>query len=652
MSFEPSGLRSFQIVLSLTTLSWVLHVNADDLPFLSETAFVEEDPVIFSASRLPQTLRESPVAVTVIDRQMIEASGAQSLPEVFRLVPGFIVGSVNGNRASVTNHGLADGVAREMQVLVDGVVVYIPGVGGTYWHRLPVKLEDVDHIEVVRGPNAATFGANSFLGVINIITKHASQDEGASVSVGAGSRDARKLHLRFGGTHGRLSHRFRLDHRGDDGFKEPAGSPDTDHKRTVDIGTRFDYLAESGDQWEMQFGLSANQTGTGSTTGLASLYDPPRSFDGFYDYEIVRWSSGRSSTGPVSVRFSRTARKIEDTYLSNPFPIIGAIVLSDDSLTERYSIELEKHLLPSDSLHAVFGGELRQDRIESDFLFAHRGGEVEDNLLSVFGNLEWWVNPQWLVQAGAMYEDFDIGGESLSPRFAVNYLPNDRDAFRVSVSKATRVVFPFEEHSRITFGNLFILLNASGGLEPPEIVSHEIGYVGRIPEWRMAIDARLYYDEVKDLITFFVNDSFLLDLRNSDDATLKGVDFQISRLFGEDDRVILGFSHVDIDSTDQGAEFSRSGPRNNVHLLLIKQLSHGWTGSMAYYHLSKMQFTDSDKVPPVNRVDLRAARNFSLGGGMRGQFALVLQNVLDDHLDYSTGNDVGKRAFLELRLEQ
>ena len=157
----------------------------------TERDFLSDMPVVLSVSRLAQPLPEAPGAITVIDREMIRASGFHELPDVLRLVPGFLVGHLTGGITTVNYHALAEDNSRRMQVLVDGRSVYTPSFGGVDWSNLPIALEDVDRIEVIRGPNGATFGANAFLATINIITRHPSQDEGAAMAFSAGQEDLR-----------------------------------------------------------------------------------------------------------------------------------------------------------------------------------------------------------------------------------------------------------------------------------------------------------------------------------------------------------------------------------------------------------------------------------------------------------------------------
>jgi outer membrane receptor protein involved in Fe transport len=155
--------------------------------------------VVLSASRLLQPLNEAPVAVTVIDQEMIRASGFRDIPDLLRLVPGFSVAYTQFNTWTGAYHGLGDGYFRRFQVRVDGRSIYSPHNGAVLWSDLPLSIDDIERIEVVRGPDAAVYGANAFSGVINIITKTAAQVPGGFVSMQAGNKDMRGLTARYGG---------------------------------------------------------------------------------------------------------------------------------------------------------------------------------------------------------------------------------------------------------------------------------------------------------------------------------------------------------------------------------------------------------------------------------------------------------------------
>ncbi|MEQ1662721.1 MAG: TonB-dependent receptor plug domain-containing protein, partial [Thiobacillus sp.] len=155
---------------------------------VTEADFLDDLPVVLSASRLSQPVSDAPAAVSVIDQDMIRASGFRDIPDLLRLVPGFSVAYTRDNSWAVGYHGLADAFSRRFQVLVDGRSIYNPAFGSVNWSELPLVIDDIERIEVVRGPNAATYGANAFFAVINIITKHASQTPGVFASLQAGEQ--------------------------------------------------------------------------------------------------------------------------------------------------------------------------------------------------------------------------------------------------------------------------------------------------------------------------------------------------------------------------------------------------------------------------------------------------------------------------------
>src|SRR5664279_1746538 len=117
----------------------------DDAP--SEQAYLQDLPVVLSASRLSQPLSEAPNAVTVIDRQMIVASGFRTIADLFRLVPGMYVGNSGANTQIVSLNGITDQYSRRMQVLVDGRSIYLPPMGGVNWQDIPLLINDIERIE-------------------------------------------------------------------------------------------------------------------------------------------------------------------------------------------------------------------------------------------------------------------------------------------------------------------------------------------------------------------------------------------------------------------------------------------------------------------------------------------------------------------------
>jgi iron complex outermembrane receptor protein len=153
---------------------------------------------VTSVSKRPEKLFESPAAVFSISAEDIRRSGATSIPEALRLAPGISVAQIDANKWAVTSRGFNSRFADKLLVLVDGRSVYTPTFSGVYWSDVDYLLEDIERIEVIRGPGGTLWGANAVNGVINIITKSARDTEGVYATGGAGTTERGFFGARYG----------------------------------------------------------------------------------------------------------------------------------------------------------------------------------------------------------------------------------------------------------------------------------------------------------------------------------------------------------------------------------------------------------------------------------------------------------------------
>src|SRR5580658_3889353 len=160
------------------------------------------DIEVTTVSKDPQQVRKTPAAVFVITQEDIRRSGATSLPEVLRLAPGVEVARIDADHWSVAIRGFAGQFSKSLLVLIDGRSVYTPLFDGVYWDVQNVMLEDIERIEVIRGPGGTIWGANAVNGVINIITKSAKSTQGGLIALGGGSVDQGTASVRYGGSAG------------------------------------------------------------------------------------------------------------------------------------------------------------------------------------------------------------------------------------------------------------------------------------------------------------------------------------------------------------------------------------------------------------------------------------------------------------------
>ena len=176
--------------------------------------FFREEAQVYTASRRSEPAIRAPVSVDIVTAAEIKAYGWQSLADILRFRAGMDVidgRSADGNRAIVSARGFSRDFVSEMQVLIDGRSGYSPFLGGVYWKSLPVQIQDIERVEIVRGPNAALYGFNAALGVINIITRKPVSSPGGIVSARGGSRSlASGESAEAGGRLGalRVSHAF------------------------------------------------------------------------------------------------------------------------------------------------------------------------------------------------------------------------------------------------------------------------------------------------------------------------------------------------------------------------------------------------------------------------------------------------------------
>ncbi|MCQ4347359.1 TonB-dependent receptor [Pseudomonas stutzeri] len=220
-----------------------------------------ELPEVLTATRLQQAPAEVPGSISVIDRELIRASGARELTEVLRLVPGMLVVS-DGNLTTVNYHGSNAAQARRLQVLVDGRSVYQPGFARVDWSDIPVAIEDIERIEVFRGPNTVSYGANALMAVVNIITRAPRDSHGTRLTMTRGQRGIADWYASQGNGWEDGSLRLSLSGWHDDGFdRDRKGRPMRDERRLGRLNLRVqqDLDPHHSLDWQLALKEGSNQ---------------------------------------------------------------------------------------------------------------------------------------------------------------------------------------------------------------------------------------------------------------------------------------------------------------------------------------------------------------------------------------------------------
>ena len=668
---------------------------AADYP--SEQDYLQEFPVVLSASRLSQPISETPNAMTVIDRDMIVASGARNIADVFKLVPSMYVGYENGHTPIVSYRGITDGYARRMQVLVDGRSIYLPIFGQVDWAELPVDIGDIDRIEVVRGPSAASHGSNSVQGVINILTRQASGVPKAQASVSKGDAGVSDVSARFGGVGENLDYRVTLASRADSGF-DPMSSvltiPLNDNSRTQLINTRINYRPTGSDSLDIQLGYSdssrqlGDQNPTPSSNGIFStLRDQKVSSD----FEQFTWLHTFGGDSDLQLNYYHIGRNTKDERYSLScatcaFPLnliaSGSYPVFDDAVIHRHDLEMQHTLHTSPTNRVVWGMGARHDSATAPNNLRYSPTWREYRL---FAHDEWRIAPVSLINIGAMAEKNALGQTRVSPRISYNHHLTPRDTLRASVSIAYRNPEMAEE-----LGNQSVRLNnvagqqwtwhnisAAGGLGPEKAISREIGYVGQLDEAGSTLDVRAFHDQISNIIwedpvadpnSTVTPKSFKSDFN----AFYSGLEGTLNYKLGVRSRLTVNYSHqvagaspsrvspiasVNASLISYANKYSQTVPLNSASMLLSHDFYGGLQLGAGFYHIDPVRSLDAGLMQPLTRyLDLRVAQSFGgwqskKGRSGGGEIALVVKNALSDHyFDYSTQTRHKRRTSLTATL--
>jgi iron complex outermembrane recepter protein len=644
--------------------------------------YFDDFPVVLSASRLVQTVDEAPAAVTVIDREMIRASGARELVDLFRLVPGMVVAGHKAHEASVGFHGFTDPYFRQLQVLIDGVSVYSPAWGGAEWGELPLALEDVERIEVVRGPNAAAFGANSFLGVVNIITRDPAVEHGGQVVANVGENGIRDAHMRYAVNQGDLRYRMTAGQRADEGLDSRP-----DSRRTDFFNLRSHYRLDGNDELRLQAGYIGGAQESGSYPVYPTHTDGPRTRHFDAGSVQMRWTRAPSTDDEFWLQFShaeRSQRDITPYTLVLPSPFGSWDYPVDYSYDyRRTDIELQHTARIGDSARGVWGAQARDDGVRSRPYFGSDNWQAS-NLYRLFGNLEWRPLNGWIVAGGAMLEKNTITGTSLSPSVAINHEVSPGHTLRVRMANARRTPTLYEERMdwryELPDGLKAILMSmgsplanlplaqsglARDKLDDERIRSREISYLGQFPDLHINAEFHLFEHRLNNLMALYRYSypsvlgivsggryQAAYGVANLNSARVTGGSAAVRWQLRPGSQLYWAGSRTFIHADGPGAEtIEASGPRHTVSLLVSQDLPGNWQASCGYYRVGSMKpMSGGDLLPPAERVDLRLAKRFQIGDS-RAEVALIVRHASGDVAVFET-TDIDKRtSWLNMRIE-
>lgn len=603
---------------------------------------------VTSVSRKGQKLSDTAAAVFVITQDDIRRSGATSIPEVLRIVPGLDVARINGNSWAISARGSNGQYANKLLVMIDGRTVYTPLFAGVFWDVQDTLLDDVDRIEVIRGPGGTLWGANAVNGIINIITKHAIETQGTLVAAGAGTAEESSAAIRYGGSLGKNAN-YRVYGKT---FDRPASNaspiPIHDALSLGHGGFRADWASRQGDNFTIQG--EAYRGDSASDSG--GFIDPANPFDVrplstkvSGDDLLFRWTAIQSSRSDTTLQAF-----VDDTARTNP---------NLDIKRRTIDIDFDHHLKLGRN-DTVWGAEFRRsnDRAAGPGLRLVRDSNSAATA-SAFVQDEIAVARSLHVIAGTKVQYDAVSHLQLQPTLRILYKVNDRQTIWAAVTSAIRMPAETELYGKIDVGAFpdgrgntgLIVVNGNRALKPERIESFEVGY-----RWQISpntdFDATAFHNRMRNLMATATPVPFVdstgqsitpLNIVSSMSGRSYGGEFLFTDTLTPNWNVAVGYSFLHMITMDDAGVRSTAitDPRHQLQLRSDMQLLRGLMFDTAAFYAGRI----GNKVPSYVRLDAQ------LSWRVARQWALSIsgQNLLDERHTEFAGADGQSDAAIPIQ---
>lgn len=431
---------------------------------------------VTSVSKKEQKLSSTGAAVYVIDQEAIRRSGATNIPDLLRMVPGVDVARIDANSWAISIRGFNYKYANKVLVLIDGRTVYTPGFSGVYWDQQDVPLEDIDRIEVIRGPGGTVWGANAVNGVINIITKTSRNTQGGLITAGAGSEQREQGLAQYGGKAGTIGqYRVFGSYSGVAGAGETPGSAAVDGWHTIHTGFRSDWDLSRKDTLTVQGDWLGTSEGQTITTLFSNNLPNPQTFA-----DTVKVASGN-----LLGRWNHTFADGSETSLQVYYDRFRRF---DQALnvvgTGDADFQYHFHAGSRNDIVAGMGYRLTDESYINGYEAAFGSGHRQDQLISTFLQDQIALTSSVSLTLGSKLEHNSYTGFEYEPSAQLVWNINDRKALWVSVARAIRQPSWYDTAVRLdvatfpTGGGGFGVVQLLGQevLRPERSLNYEAGY--------------------------------------------------------------------------------------------------------------------------------------------------------------------------------
>lgn len=452
---------------------------------------------VTTVSRQKQSIGEAPAAVTVIGQDDIHRSGMNTIPDLLRLVPGIDVARFNSSAWAVGSRGFSDVYTNKLLVLADGRTIFGSTFGGVFWNAEDYLLQDLDRIEVVRGPGATLWGSTAVNGVINIVSKSAKDTQGWLVS-GLGGNQQQGGAVRFGGqidddTWFRVYTKYR--NFGDQ--ETAAGRSAEDGWQSIQGGFRID--RESGDNTlTLQGDIFGQQLSSSETQPILA---PP--------YQAIQNQTFNADGGNILGRWTHRFSDTSDLSVQMYYDRFDHYELYAPFHQNQFDVGFQHKFQMTQRQQLIWGMEYRAllDRVSARNGYTVNPSARAMQFTSAFVQDDIAIVPERLhFIVGTKLEYDPYVNFQVQPGGRILWTPDKKNTVWASVSRALTTPARYQEDMNTVFnafptpaGPGFGGAVASRGLSPEELIAYEIGY--RVsPVRAVSVDLNLYYNDYHRVI--------------------------------------------------------------------------------------------------------------------------------------------------------
>lgn len=606
------------------------------------------DIKVTSVSKTEQTLSRTAAAVFVISGEEIRRSGATNIPDLLRMVPGVDVAQIDANTWAITARGLNGRYSNELLVMIDGRNVYTPTFGGVLWDTLDLPLEDIERIEIIRGPGGTIWGVNAVNGVINIITRKASETDGGLVVAGGGNLDQGFGTVQYGGGLGKnTDYRVFGKYLNQDHMPGPSGSDGADGWNLLRGGFRTDSQLSANNTLMVQGDLYTGEESV-PTSLLPSVTSPQ-----LQNADIISPLAG----GFVQSSWKHVVSAQSDTTLQISFDRYKRNDLLDEERS-TFTIDFQHHLALGSRQDIVWGAgyTFTDSRTSGQLTASLNPPNLSMQLPSAFFQDEVALIPNKLyLTVGTKLDHNLYTGLNWMPSARVAWSPSARHMFWATSSKADRIPSETDTAVRANIGGfpgpggtpILLAFVGNPDFKNEELVAYEAGYRVTLSS-QLSIDLATYYNDYSSQQTtepstpFFestpapAHEVLPVTYKNLMHGEADGFEMSVNWKAISRWTLSPGYAfetlhmHLDPSSKDTSSVSAAEGssPANSAQLRSHLDLRHGLGWDTSAYFVDRLA---SGGVPSYTRLDTGLFIHCTEGLSLR----VMGQNLLQDrHLEF------------------